>query len=105
MMQQVELSRLYAEHVSDVQKRYEKVFAECSLDAVVIHSGSLKKRSEYDDQYWPLRPTPHFHHWVHLSEPDCAIVVRSGRQPLLVWPKVTSFWERPPPPASEDFLS
>lgn len=103
-MQQLDLSSLYAEHVSDLQKRYEKVLAECSLDAVVIHSGSLKKRSDYDDQYWPLRPTPHFQHWVHLAEPDCAIVVRAGRKPLLVWPMVTSFWERPPAPASDDFM-
>ena len=27
-------------------------------DATVIHSGSLIKRSAFDDQYWPLRPVP-----------------------------------------------
>jgi Xaa-Pro dipeptidase len=102
---QAALSRLYAEHVLDLQRGYERVLGECSLDAVAIHSGSPKKRTEFDDQYWPLRPTPHFQHWVCLAEADCAIVVRPGRKPLLVWPKVTSFWERPPAPPTDDFLA
>ncbi len=90
---------LYAAHAKSLQQRYEQALAARGFDTVVIHSGSPKKRSEFDDQFFPLRPTPHFQHWVALEEADCAIVVRMGRKPLLVWPVVDSFWERPREPA------
>jgi Xaa-Pro dipeptidase len=99
------LARLFAEHVTDLQRRYEAALAACALDAVAIHSGALKKRTDFDDQYWPLRPTPHFQHWIPLAEADCALVVRAGKRPTLVWPRVTSFWEQPPPPPGDDLLA
>jgi Xaa-Pro dipeptidase len=71
---------------------------------VVIDSGSLVKRNEFDDQYWPLRPVPHWQHWVSLAEADAALVVRQGRKPTLVRTRATSFWEKPSAPESQAFL-
>ena len=71
-----ELDRLYVDHVAELEGRYARVIGEASWDAVVIHSGLLAKRSAFDDQYWPLRPVPHWQHWLPLAEPDCALVVR-----------------------------
>lgn len=90
------LDDAYRDHVADLSRRYEPVLHELGLDAVVLHSGSLKKRSEFDDQDWPLRPTPHFGHWLPLREADCALVVTAGRRPKLLWRKEQSYWERPP---------
>ena len=92
------LPDLYRDHVAELQRRYEPILAELGLDAVVLHSGSLKKRSEFDDQDWPLRPTPHFQHWLPLKEADCALIVAPGKKPKLLWRKTQSYWERPAEP-------
>ena len=41
------LAKLHRHHVAELQSRYENALRASSLDAVVIHSGSLKKRSEF----------------------------------------------------------
>jgi Xaa-Pro dipeptidase len=99
-----ELHRLYLEHVADLERRYARVLSEQSWDAVAIHSGSLIKRSQFDDQYWPLRPVPHWQHWMPLAETDCALVIRPGHRPRLVRMAARSFWEKAAPLESEAFL-
>ena len=98
------LDRLYFDHVADLAQRYAVVLDALGWDAVVIDSGSPVRRSEFDDQYWPLRPLPHWQHWVPLAEADAAIVVRPGRKPLLVRTRTASFWEKPLAPESRAFL-
>src|SRR5712691_11507417 len=56
-----------------------------------------------DDQYWPLRVTPEFQHWLPLSEPGCALVVEPGRKPRLLRLQETNFWEVPAPPETDHF--
>ena len=97
------LDALYLNHVADLQTRFARVLEEQRWDAVVLESGSLPKRSRYDDQYWPLRPCPHFQHWLPLAEPKCALVVRPGQRPKLLRPLATSFWEKPAAPESTAF--
>jgi Xaa-Pro dipeptidase len=87
------LKSAYAEHLSQLELAYGQVLAASGYDAVIIHSGSPKKRSEFDDQYWPLRPTPHFQHWLPLSAADCALIVAQGQKPKLIWTQARSFWE------------
>jgi Xaa-Pro dipeptidase len=98
-----ELELAYHAHVADLIERYAPILAGAEVDAVVIHSGSAIKRTEFDDQFWPLRTTPHFQHWLPLAQPDCALVVVPGKRPLLAWMKSTSFWESPPDPDSRHF--
>jgi Xaa-Pro dipeptidase len=97
------LSRLFADHVRVLESGYASALAATGYDAVVLHSGSPKKRTDFDDQYWPLRPTPHFQHWAPVSDPECAVVVVPGKRTKLVWMKDTSFWERPASPEAEPF--
>jgi Xaa-Pro dipeptidase len=99
------LAALYREHVRAVEARYAEALAAAGFDAVVVHSGTPKKRTEFDDQFFPLRPTPEFHLWAPLTEPDCFIVFQTGRQTRLVWPECKSFWERPAPPDATYFLA
>jgi len=90
--------------VAELQVRYEAALVAAGLDAVVIHAGSLRKRSEFDDQYWPLRPVPHFQHWAPLAQTDCAIVVEAGKKPRLAWLKAFDFWEEPCTPETDHFV-
>jgi Xaa-Pro dipeptidase len=99
-----DLDRLYLEHVKEVERRCDRALGEHGWDAMVVHSGSLAKRSTFDDQYWPLRVVPHFAHWTSLAEPDCALVVRPGARARLVRAPSTSFWEKPAPPDTTAFL-
>jgi len=97
------LTSLYRAHVAHLSEHYGKALEEHGFDGIVIHSGSLQLKSLVDDQYWPLRPTPHFQHWVPVCQPDCAIVVQVGKAPLFVWTRSTSMWEIAPRPETEHF--
>jgi Xaa-Pro dipeptidase len=98
-----ELEKAYLEHVSDLLVRYAPVLSSAEVDAVVIHSGSALKRTEFDDQFWPLRATPHFQHWLPLAQADCALVIVPGKKPILAWLKSTSYWESPAEPEARSF--
>ena len=102
-MDQDNLKALHQAHVDQLQRATAAVLQEHGLDALVIHSGVAHKRSAYDDQYWPLRPTPHFHHWVPLFEPGCALVIRPGRRPLLLRLDADQLWEKLAPPETGHF--
>ena len=99
------LARLYRDHVKTVEARYAAALADCGFDVVLVHSGTPKKRTEFDDQFFPLRPTPEFHLWAPLTEPDCFVVFETGKKTTLVWPECKSFWERPAPPDATHFMS
>lgn len=95
---------LFATHVAQIERRYAAACAASTFDGIVVHSGTPKKRTEFDDQFFPLRPTPEFHLWAPLFEPDCFVVFQPGLPTQLVWPECTSFWERPAPPESLAFM-
>lgn len=94
----------YDAHVAGLQRSYEAALAQSGFDAVVVHGGAAKKRSGFDDQWWPLRATPHFQHWVALSEPGAVIIVRAGRRPTLLRVTSVDFWEHAVAPESEHFV-
>jgi Xaa-Pro dipeptidase len=91
------LAQAYAEHLRELTKSYAEVLAHTGYDAVVIHSGTPKSRTEFDDQSWPLRVTPHFQHWLPLTAADSALVIAPGKKPKLLWFIDDSFWERAAP--------
>src|SRR3989338_11676271 len=93
MMSNPGLDRLYGHHVADLTLRTRGVLAETEWDALVFHSGTPLRRSMFDDQYWPLRPVPHFEHWAHLPWPYGAIVVWTERSPQLSFCRTSDFWE------------
>lgn len=98
------LVALYRDHVHALTQAYSAALAAHGYDAVVLHSGRAKKRTEFDDQYWPHRPVPHFQHWAPIADPDAYVVVEQGKGARLTWPVCTSFWEKPLPPESDHFL-
>jgi Xaa-Pro dipeptidase len=97
------LDRLYLDHVAELERRYAPLLVRREIDVLVIHSGSPAKRTVFDDQYWPLRPVPHWQHWLPLAEPDCALVLRPGRRPALLRKVEQSFWEKAAAPETSAF--
>src|SRR4051812_43583927 len=93
-----DLLALYQAHVTGLAEKTSVALTSEGFDAIAIHSGVPNKRSEFDDVYWPLRPVPHFQHWAHLEWPDCALHLRVGRKPVLLYVRDRSFWERPAEP-------
>jgi Xaa-Pro dipeptidase len=89
------LPRLHRAHVDELGRRYAPLFARFGVDALVVHSGTAQRKTRYDDQYWPLRPNPHFQHWLALEEAGALLVVRPARTTVL-WRSTTfDFWEAP----------
>jgi Xaa-Pro dipeptidase len=101
----VTLAATYPEHLEVLQRGYEAALAAHGFDAVVLCSGGAATRSRFDDQAWPLLPTPAFAHWCPLLEPDAFIVVKPGARPQLVRTIIDDFWEVLAPPESNHFWS
>lgn len=95
----------YPAHVKTLQAGTEAVLAAQGFDAIVLCSGAAASKNRFDDQSWPLSPTPAFSHWVPLEEPDAFVVVRGGKKPQLVRTIVDDYWETQAPPESEHFWS
>ena len=97
------LEELHRAHVARLAADTAQALRQQGYDALVVHSGSPQKRTQADDQYWPLRVTPEFQHWLPLSEAGCALVVEPGRRPRLLRLQETNFWEAPAPPDTDHF--
>jgi Xaa-Pro dipeptidase len=99
----VTLAASYQAHLDTLQRGYEAALATTGYDAVVLCSGTPASKNRFDDQAWPLSPTPAFTHWCPLSEADAFVVVRPGRRAALVRTIVDDFWETIAPPESDHF--
>jgi Xaa-Pro dipeptidase len=99
----MDLASLHRAHLESLQRGAEAALEKTGFSALAIHSGSPIKRTEADDAYWSLRPTPHFQHWLALAEPGCLLMVQPGKRPKLVRTLQPSFWEAPAPPESAHF--
>jgi Xaa-Pro dipeptidase len=99
----VTLAATYPAHTEYLQRGYEAALAAHGFDAVVLCSGAAASRNRFDDQYWPVMPTPAFAHWCPLVEPDAFLVIRPGARPKLVRTLVDDYWEVTAPPESNHF--
>ncbi len=98
-----ELDSTYRDHVAQVERGYERAFEKTGWKGVVLHSGSPRPRSIFDDQSWPMRATPHFQHWMPLVTTHSALVIEAGQTPKLLWNQALGFWEAPPEPETDHF--
>ena len=101
----MDLFSLHRAHVQQLSAGVANALDRSGFAAMAVHSGTPVKRTEADDQFWPLRATPHFQHWLPLAEPGCLLIVAPGRKPVLVRPPQESFWEAPAPVETEHFWS
>src|SRR5437867_3205155 len=91
------LRRSYGAHLAELGQRYTRALEEAEIDSLVIHSGAPKPRTEFDDQFWPLRTTPHFAHWLSLVEADCFLRISARERPRLIRVRQNNFWEASAP--------
>jgi Xaa-Pro dipeptidase len=89
----------YAAHIDHLSRAYGDAIAAAGYDALVIASGRAAAKNRFDDQYWPLSPTPAFTHWLPLPEADAFVVLRPGARPKLVRTVVDDYWDAPKAPA------
>jgi Xaa-Pro dipeptidase len=101
----VDWTKLHRAHVGELERRYARALSDNGYDGLVVHSGLPKTRTEFDDQFWALRPTPEFQHWLPLAQPDCALLIRPGQRPKLIWTQPPNFWEKPAVPDSDYWLA
>jgi Xaa-Pro dipeptidase len=101
----VTLATTYPDHLEYLQRGYEAALAAHGFDAVVLCGGTPASRNRFDDQSWPLMPTPAFAHWCPLVEADAFLVIRPGARAKLVRTIVDDFWETTSPPESQHFWS
>src|SRR5687767_4705955 len=99
------LGRLHAAHVATLERGYAAALAEQGLAGCLVHAGAPRRKSVFDDQDWPFRPTPPYRHWLPLETPDCALLVVPGKKPTLFLNVARGFWESPPPPETDHFWS
>jgi Xaa-Pro dipeptidase len=96
-----DLRNLYSAHVADLRRRYDEAAARTGFDSIVIGSGILQYRF-LDDQAHRYVANPHFLQWVPLQEhPGSALIVETGRRPLLVVLRPDDYWHQPPAPPEE----
>jgi Xaa-Pro dipeptidase len=101
----VTLAATYPAHLDHLQRGTEAALAAHGYDAVVLCGGSPASRNRFDDQSWPLMPTPAFAHWCPLVEADAFLVIAPGARPRLVRTIVDDFWEVTAPPENNHFWS
>jgi Xaa-Pro dipeptidase len=99
------LADLYPSHVETLQRGSEAALAAHKYEALVLCGGAPASKNRFDDQWWPLSPTPTFSHWCPLVEADAFVIVRPGKKPTLVRTMVDDFWEASAPPESDHFWS
>ena len=99
----MDFAALHRAHVERLAQGTAAALEKTGFGALVLHSGTPLKRTEADDQFWPLRPTPHFQHWLPLAEPSCWLVIVPGRKAQLFRALEESFWEAPAAPESGHF--
>lgn len=95
----------YPQHLAHLQRQTEAILDEHGFEALVLCSGSAQSKNRFDDQTWPLSPTPAYSHWCPLAEPNAYVVVRPGKRPTLVRTTLDDFWEATPAPESDHFWS
>jgi len=93
----------YADHIAHLQRTTEAALAQHQFEALVLCSGTAQLKNRFDDQSWPLSPTPAYSHWCPLAEADAYVIVRPGRRPTLVRTVADDYWETPTPPESDHF--
>src|SRR5258705_4380161 len=64
----------YSAHLHSLQSGTEAALAAHGYDALILCGGVAASRNRFDDQSWPLSPTPAFAHWCPLVEADAIVV-------------------------------
>ncbi|MFV8782568.1 Xaa-Pro dipeptidase [Microbulbifer sp. SA54] len=92
----MQLADLYPQHIDELILRHERALTTSGYKRVVIYSGAAKLPF-LDDNHYTFKVNPHFKHWVPLLEhPHCAIDLKIGEKPKLIYFQPEDYWHKPP---------
>ena len=87
---------LFTSHLSRLSEQWQASLGHAGYDAAIITAGE-PVNNFLDDQAPPLKLNPHILQWC--PDPDAvgsALLVRPGRQPLLLFLRPDDYWHLPP---------
>jgi Xaa-Pro dipeptidase len=86
------LASLYPQHFSTLLKRADSALASGGFDHLLIAAGT-PLRKFLDDQDYPFVVSPHFKHWLPLTDaPGSWIAYTPGRKPKLIFLQPRDYW-------------
>ncbi len=86
------LASLYPDHLSTLRERADKALALAGFDHLLIAAG-MPLRKFLDDQDQPFIVSPHFKHWLPLTDaPGSWIVYTPGSKPKLIFLQPRDYW-------------
>jgi len=86
------LASLYPQHLSTLRERADKALALASFDHLLIAAG-MPLRKFLDDQDQPFIASPHFKHWLPLTDaPGSWIVYTPSHRPKLIFLQPHDYW-------------
>ena len=96
----------FTDHLQILTTRWENALDANGFPAALVTAGSSQNYF-MDDQAPPFRPNPHFAQWFpERACEHCELLVRPGRQPLVLFYQPEDYWHLPPSVpgwASEEF--
>ena len=87
---------LYRAHFEEWTRRFADACRACSVNGVLVLSGSIKRRHR-DDIEIPFVAEPYFRVWVPQACPDAALRIVPGEAPRLAYVRNDDFWTVPAP--------
>jgi Xaa-Pro dipeptidase len=91
-MSSANLASLYADHLSTLRERADKALALAGFDHLLIAAG-MPLRKFLDDQDQPFIVSPHFKHWLPLTDtPGSWVVYTPGSRPKLIFLQPRDYW-------------
>ncbi|MDR7332593.1 Xaa-Pro dipeptidase [Roseateles asaccharophilus] len=95
---------LYTDHLAALQRQAEAALERCGFDTLLIASG-IEKYAFLDDRPYLFQPSPHFKHWLPLTNhPHSWLAVRPGRKPRVVYYQPDDYWHVPPEAPSGEWV-
>ena len=86
------LASLYPDHLNTLRERADKALALADFDHLLIAAG-MPLRKFLDDQDQPFVASPHFKHWLPLTDaPGSWIVYTPGSKPKLIFLQPRDYW-------------
>ncbi len=91
-MSAANLASLYPDHLSTLRERADNALALAGFEHLLIAAG-MPLRKFLDDQDQPFIVSPHFKHWLPLTDaPGSWVVYTPGKRPKLIFLQPRDYW-------------
>ena len=95
-LDQTQLAPLFIAHLASIAPLYRAAAARAGATSLLIDAGANGSYFR-DDQGPNFRANPYFSHWLPIAHAEhCALVLRDGRKPLLLYHQPRDYWHMPP---------